>query len=151
MKSRTSRNQSDDYDYDYFNEEESSNHGHDDFEQTQNYEQDLFNREAFEEQHEGGFPSRKDYHGHHEYDDIEKIDEENDYYDEVYNPESYVEVEGGDIYSEELEEVYADDALDDASTYRRSKYSAKMDRFLNNGIIITGILLIMVLLIAFLV
>lgn len=34
---------------------------------------------------------------------------------------------------------------------RRAKYSAKLDKFLNNGIIIVGILLLMVLLIAFLV
>lgn len=34
---------------------------------------------------------------------------------------------------------------------KRSKYSAKMDRFLNSAIIITGILLLAVILIAFLV
>ncbi|MGX7106722.1 hypothetical protein ACWOBE_02875 [Hutsoniella sourekii] len=34
---------------------------------------------------------------------------------------------------------------------RRSRYHAGMDRFLNNGIIIVGILLLIVLLIAFLV
>lgn len=33
----------------------------------------------------------------------------------------------------------------------RAKYNAKMDRFLNNGIIITGVLLIIVLVIAFMI
>lgn len=34
---------------------------------------------------------------------------------------------------------------------KRARYNAKIDRFLNNGIIITGVLLILVLIIAFLV
>lgn len=34
---------------------------------------------------------------------------------------------------------------------QRSQYSARMDRFLNNGILIVGILLILVLVVAFLV
>ncbi|MCR8969147.1 hypothetical protein [Facklamia sp. 7083-14-GEN3] len=47
---------------------------------------------------------------------------------------------------------YQYQALDEGNTpiRKRAKYSAKMDRFLNNGIIIVGFLLVLVLLIAFL-
>lgn len=38
----------------------------------------------------------------------------------------------------------------DQTVGQRAKYNAKIDRFLNNGILIVGVLLIMVLLIAFL-
>ncbi|MGX7109305.1 hypothetical protein [Facklamia miroungae] len=39
---------------------------------------------------------------------------------------------------------------DSSKIKKRAKYSAKIDRFLNNGILIVGVLLILVLLIAFL-
>lgn len=46
----------------------------------------------------------------------------------------------------------ADTEADSEKDYgRRAKYSAKLDRFLTNGIIVVGVLLIVVLLIAFLV
>lgn len=63
-----------------------------------------------------------------------------------------------DHYSEELFEKdnltnhsleFEEEEIDPNA--RRSKYSAKVNNFLNNGILITGILLIMVILIAFLV
>lgn len=48
-----------------------------------------------------------------------------------------------------IQEVYEDD--NEQGNVRRAKYSAKVDRFLTNGIIVVGVLLIAVLLIAFLV
>ena len=71
-----------------------------------------------------------DYYG----DDVEE-----DYYDE---------------YDDPYEEAYpyvTDDWQTEETTAKRARYSAKLDRFLTNGIIITTVLLIAVLLIAFLV
>ncbi|MCW6660253.1 hypothetical protein NHG25_07145 [Aerococcaceae bacterium NML191292] len=55
--------------------------------------------------------------------------------------------------------VYNDDYDNQMDNYleqvevvgQRAKYSAKLDRFLNNGMIITGVLLLVVLAIAFLI
>ncbi|MGF3114507.1 hypothetical protein ACQV2R_03880 [Facklamia sp. P12937] len=50
-----------------------------------------------------------------------------------------------------LEDYHHQSMGEDISSIRkRAKYSAKIDRFLNNGIIIVGVLLVLVLLIAFL-
>lgn len=68
--------------------------------------------------------------------------------------QTYIETDQDNHYPLE-EELYGDDypyqADMEESLGRRAKYSAKLDKFLNNGIIIVGILLVMVLLIAFLV
>lgn len=63
--------------------------------------------------------------------------------------------EAQDAYVEQTEfdyqEADAPEAKEQNSQLqRRSKYNARIDRFLNNGIIIVGVLLIIVLVIAFL-
>ncbi|UPQ85322.1 hypothetical protein M0R79_06615 [Ignavigranum ruoffiae] len=69
------------------------------------------------------------------------------------------ESEAYDAYNETNQELWPEgsagpsrlDKYDSQQMEHRAKYSAKIDRFLNNGIIIVGILLLAVLLIAFLV
>ncbi|WP_282920206.1 hypothetical protein [Ignavigranum ruoffiae] len=69
------------------------------------------------------------------------------------------ESEADDAFNETNQELWPEgsaspsrlDKYDSQQMGHRAKYSAKIDRFLNNGIIIFGILLLAVLLIAFLV
>ena len=54
-------------------------------------------------------------------------------------------------YTVKNENTKSDQMNDLEPVHQRAKYSAKIDRFLNNGIMIVGVLLIAVILIAFLV
>lgn len=89
--------------------------------------------------------------------DYNRYDNEN-YPEEGHAPNAkygeYIEYDKYDEFNEygENAEEYPDylDEEDPEVVYqRRAKYHARMDRFLNNGIIIVGVLFICVLLIAF--
>ncbi|UUX34018.1 hypothetical protein [Fundicoccus culcitae] len=147
------------FDDDYFNQEQEYLQYDSDQDMTQVYGQPLFDRQQFDEK-AGHYPSRRDYHGHYE-EEIESEDEfayndedyvETDVYDEAYDSETAFYAQAStDDFMEDADNTYGDSDETIDVNARRSKYSAKIDSFLNNGIIITGILLIMVLLIAFLV
>lgn len=64
--------------------------------------------------------------------------------------ESNYESEIPEEYTEENDEQEATRTSQNNAIPRRAKYNARIDRFLNNGIIIVGVLLIIVLVIAFL-
>lgn len=77
-----------------------------------------------------------------------EVNWDNDPYGTAY---LHQENEGDEMRDPILEDSISDEQEDsDPSPQRRAKYSAKIDHFLNNGIIIVGALLVMVLLIAFL-
>lgn len=70
---------------------------------------------------------------------------------EVYpSRQAYLEVQKNSETSDQaIKRSFEEE--NDQTSIRRAKYSAKVDRFLTNGIIVVGVLLIAVLLIAFLV
>ncbi len=68
---------------------------------------------------------------------------------QVYAEENWDQDDEEDYGDNEFTENQEDS--DQTPIQRRAKYHARMDRFLTNGIIIVGVLLICVLLIAFLV
>lgn len=71
--------------------------------------------------------------------------------EEVYpSRQAYLEAQKNSETSDQaIKESYEEE--NEQTSIRRAKYSAKVDRFLTNGIIVVGVLLIAVLLIAFLV
>ncbi|EFR31125.1 hypothetical protein [Eremococcus coleocola] len=78
--------------------------------------------------------------------------------DGAYPNDTPYDEEKDDLYFDEpgIEDGYYDkdieaDYEEEIIQRRRSKYNLALDRFLNNGIIIVGVLLLAVLLIAFLV
>lgn len=80
------------------------------------------------------FKDHEDYEGYEDYEDYEDYPVE---YDDTFEPETFQPP------FEEQDEL--------VERQYRAKYSAKVDRFLNHGIIIVGVLLLAVLLIVFLV
>ena len=101
--------------------------------QGEDYQMDDFNQ--YEPYPDNSYPDMTD-----DYDYPQNLDSPN------YDPEyTYFDEEIGQLDNAHSMEEY------DETLGRRAKYSAKVDNFLNNGIIISGILLLAVLLIAFLV
>lgn len=91
------------------------------------------------------------YMQHEESDDIEAKADHDSLEDEVYpSRQAYLQ----NKRSSEFENTVIPEGFEidqESGKLRRAKYSAKVDRFLTNGIIVVGVLLIAVLLIAFLV
>lgn len=84
------------------------------------------------------FPTRKDYHRH-------RVDHE-------VECGAYLETDAFDYIEEkDQEKLYLQDDENISPKEQRAQYHAGMDRFLNNGILICGVLLLAVLLVAFLV
>lgn len=106
----------------------------DDKKSRANDENDSFNQlEGFD-----AFPKRKDYHRL-------KVDYEAEYGDHLEaEPFDYIE-------EQDQDNQYLQDGEYISTKGQRAQYHAGMDRFLNNGILICGVLLLAVLLVAFLV
>ncbi|MGX7349322.1 hypothetical protein [Dolosicoccus paucivorans] len=70
---------------------------------------------------------------------------------EKYNDYEDYSIEYGDSFEPETFQPSVEEQEELVERRYRAKYSAKVDRFLNHGIIIVGVLLLAVLLIVFLV